>query len=181
MESITKTLSGIVADAFTACGYDGTLGHVTVSDRLDLCQFQCNGAFAGAKRYRKAPLRIAEEIAEKLKTSSFFEKAEAFAPGFINLTLKDSVLAEQANAVGADPNCGIPQQEPAQTIIIDYGGANVAKPLHIGHLRSAIIGETLKRLARAAGNKVIGDVHLGDWGTQIGLVITCLLYTSRCV
>ncbi|HIZ54576.1 MAG TPA: arginine--tRNA ligase [Firmicutes bacterium] len=171
MQTITKILTEIVEGAFAACGYESRLGAVSTSDRLDLCQFQCNGAFDGAKLYHKAPFMIAEEVAAKLQENSILEKAEAVRPGFINLTLKDSYLLSYAAQIAADQNAGIPQAEQEETIILDYGGPNVAKPLHIGHLRSAIIGESLKRLARATGRKALGDIHLGDWGLQIGLVI----------
>ncbi len=171
MQSITKTLTEIVSAVFEKCGYDGKLGTVTASDRLDLCQFQCNGAFAGAKLYRKAPFMIADEIAAELASNSIFSKVESVKPGFINLTLTDEYMLQLTKEIALDKFCGVPQTENPETIVIDYGGPNVAKPLHIGHLRSAIIGEALKRLARACGNKVCGDVHLGDWGLQIGLVI----------
>ncbi|MBP1545224.1 MAG: arginine--tRNA ligase [Oscillospiraceae bacterium] len=172
MQSITKKLTEIVSAAFEKCGYDPKMGTVTASDRLDLCQFQCNGAFAGAKIYRKAPFMIAEDVAAVLRNESIFSKAEVVKPGFLNLTLTDEYMLSLACEIDSDSFCGVPQAEKPETIIIDYGGPNVAKPLHIGHLRSAIIGEALKRLARACGNKVYGDVHLGDWGLQIGLVIT---------
>ena len=172
MKAITQILSEFVSQAFEIAGYDPSLGVVTASDRLDLCQFQCNGAFSAAKQYRKAPFIVAEQVAEVLKSDGIFSKAEVAKPGFLNLTLKDSYLLEHANAIAADPNLGIPMADKPSTIVLDYGGPNVAKPLHIGHLRSAIIGESIKRIARAAGHKVIGDIHLGDWGLQIGLVIT---------
>ena len=172
MKAITQTLSEIVSQAFEIAGYDSSLGAVTASDRLDLCQFQCNGAFAAAKQYHKAPFIVAEQVAEVLKSDGIFSKVEVAKPGFLNLTLNDSYLLKQANAIACDPHLGVPQAEQPATIVLDYGGPNVAKPLHIGHLRSAIIGESIKRIARAAGHKVIGDIHLGDWGLQIGLVIT---------
>lgn len=171
MKSITQILTDLVSQAFDDCGYDSSLGVVSPSDRLDLCQFQCNGAFAGAKLYKKAPFMIAEEVAQKIKDNPVFQTVDVVKPGFLNLTLSDSALLSFADEIAKDVHLGIPQAEVSETIIIDYGGPNVAKPLHIGHLRSAIIGETLKRLARAGGNRVIGDVHLGDWGLQIGLVI----------
>lgn len=171
MQSITKILTGIVSDAFDKCGYDSKLGTVTASDRLDLCQFQCNGAFAGAKLYKKAPFMIADDVAKVLQSEGIFSKVDVVKPGFLNLTLSDDYMLKLTKEIEADKFCGVPQAEKPQTIIIDYGGPNVAKPLHIGHLRSAIIGESLKRLARACGNTVYGDVHLGDWGLQIGLVI----------
>lgn len=172
MKAITQILSEFVFQAFEIAGYDPSLGVVTASDRLDLCQFQCNGAFSAAKQYHKAPFIVAEQVAEVLKSDGIFSKVEVAKPGFLNLTLKDSYLLEHANAIAADPNLGIPMADKPSTIVLDYGGPNVAKPLHIGHLRSAIIGESIKRIARAAGHKVIGDIHLGDWGLQIGLVIT---------
>ena len=171
MKFTTEILTQIVSDAFAACGYDPALGTVTLSDRQDLCQYQCNGAFAGAKLYRKAPFMIAQDVADKLNADSVFAKAEVVKPGFLNLTLKDEELLKLANAIATDPHLGLPQAETPETILVDYGGPNVAKPLHIGHLRAAIIGEALKRLMRVMGHKVIGDVHMGDWGLQIGLVI----------
>ncbi len=171
MTSIIDDLTGIVSGAFEDCGYDRDLGAVSVSDRLDLCQFQCNGAFSGAKQYKKAPFMIADEVVQKISKNEIFKSVEMVKPGFINITLKDEVLLKKAKEIAGDINLGIPQAEKSETIVLDYGGPNVAKPLHIGHLRSAIIGESLKRIARAMGNKVISDVHLGDWGLQIGLVI----------
>lgn len=171
MQVITQKLTEIVSAAFEKCGYDGKLGAVTASDRLDLCQFQCNGAFAGAKLYKKAPFMIAEDVAAVLQSEGIFSKAEVVKPGFLNLTLSDDYMLSLVKEIESDEFLGIPQAEKPQTIVIDYGGPNVAKPLHIGHLRSAIIGESLKRLACACGNTVYGDVHLGDWGLQIGLVI----------
>ena len=171
MNTITGKLSTVVSSAFEKCGYDPSLGSVTVSDRLDLCQFQCNGAFAAAKAYKKPPFVVADEVAAVLSEDEAFEKVEVAKPGFINITLTDKYILKETTALAEDKNLGVPQANPPQTIVIDYGGANVAKPLHIGHLRSAVIGEALKRLARAAGNKVIGDVHMGDWGMPMGLVI----------
>lgn len=172
MKAVTETLSSIVSQAFASCGYDASLGVVTPSDRLDLCQFQCNGAFAAAKQYHKAPFIVAEEVAQVLREDGVFSKVEVAKPGFLNLTLTDAFMLSMVNEIGSDPHVGIPQAEKPATIVLDYGGPNVAKPLHIGHLRSAIIGESIKRMARAAGHRVIGDIHLGDWGLQIGLVIT---------
>ena len=171
MNTLTKILTDKAAEAFEACGYSAELGAVTVSDRPDLCQFQCNGAFAGAKLYRKAPRMIASEVAEKLAADPDIKKAEAVGAGFINLDLTDDYLLRYVSDMLKDPSLGIPQAEKPETIVLDYGGPNVAKPLHIGHLRSAVIGEALKRLVRATGRTAIGDVHLGDWGLQIGLVI----------
>ena len=171
MKKITSLLSEIVSEAFKKAGYSEELGTVSVSDRMDLCQFQRNGAFAGAKLYHKAPFMIADEVAAILGENPMFGKAEAVKPGFINLTLTDEFLLEYVNSVIDDPNLGVPQVEAQESIVIDYAAPNVAKPLHIGHLRSSIIGESLKRIARATGRKVVGDAHLGDWGTPLGLVI----------
>ncbi len=167
MEIITELLAGIVGDAFEKCGYDRSLGRVTMSDRLDLCQFQCNGAFEGAKRYRKAPFMIADEVAAVIDGSKF-SKVESVRPGFINLTLKDDELLRFASGAAGS----VPASNAGETIVIDYGGPNVAKPLHIGHLRSAVIGESVKRILSACGARVIGDIHLGDWGLQMGLIIS---------
>lgn len=171
MKKLTKRLTETVSEAFERCGYDPALGAVTVSDRLDLCQFQCNGALSGAKLYHKAPIMIARDVVEKLSEIKEFSGVSAVAPGFINITLDDGYLISYLNEATADPDLGVPQCEKPETVVIDYGGPNVAKPLHIGHLRSAIIGESLKRTARATGRKVIGDVHFGDWGTPYGLTI----------
>ncbi len=164
--------------AFEAAGYDRALGRVTVSNRPDLCEYQCNGAMAGAKRYHKAPFMIADDVAKALSEkndgegSSVFSKAEVVKPGFLNLDVKESFLQSYLQQMSADERLGMPLPEKAEKIIIDYGGPNVAKPLHVGHLRSAVIGEAVKRIARFHGEDVIGDIHLGDWGLQMGLVIT---------
>lgn len=171
MKIITEVLTEIVSAAFEEAGYDKALGTVGLSDRLDLCQFQCNGAFAGAKTYRKAPFVIAEEVANILKKNSVFSDVHWVKPGFINLTLTDEFMVKTLNDIAAEGRGGAPVTDSPRKIVLDYGGPNVAKSLHIGHLRSAIIGESVKRLARAMGHEVIADVHLGDWGLQIGLVI----------
>lgn len=171
MDRITKILTDKVSDAFEKCGYDKALGITGVSDRPELCQFQCNGALKGAKIYKKAPIMIANEVCAVLSEDDSIEKAEAVAPGFINIILNDSYLIELLTSLSKDENLGVPQVGAGEKVVIDYGGPNVAKPLHIGHLRSAIIGESLKRLAKACGSEVLGDIHMGDWGLQIGLVI----------
>ena len=158
--------------AFRAAGYDEELAKVTLSNRPDLCEYQCNGAMAGAKTYRKAPFMIAEDVVSHLSDSGCFESVEAVKPGFINLKLSPAFAADYLNEMAADGKMGVEAEKEPRTIMIDYGGPNVAKPLHVGHLRSAIIGESVKRIARFKGNKVIGDIHLGDWGYQMGLIIT---------
>ncbi len=171
MKTILTHLTETVAAAFEKAGYDPSLGTVTVSDRADLCQFQCNGALAGAKLHHKAPRAIAEDVAALLREDAQFRQVDIAGPGFINLSLTDDALLAAVRALAADEHLGVPQAESPETVVIDYGGPNVAKPLHIGHLRSAIIGEAIKRLTRVCGHKAIGDVHLGDWGTPMGLVI----------
>ena len=169
--SITKILTDKLSAAFAECGYSAELGTVVTSDRPDLCQFQCNGAFAGAKLYHKAPRMIAADAAAKLEGDADLEKVEVVGAGFINITVSDEFLLGYVKQALADENLGIPQAEKPETVVLDYGGPNVAKPLHIGHLRSAVIGEALKRLVRATGRKTISDVPLGDWGLQMGLVM----------
>lgn len=155
-----------------AAEYDASYAKVTLSNRPDLCEYQCNGAMAAAKAYHKAPIMIANDVVAKLQDSPCFEVAEAVNPGFINLKVKPSFVADFLNQMAADSHLGVETAEDPQTIMIDYGGPNVAKPLHVGHLRSAIIGESVKRILRYKGHKVVGDIHLGDWGYQMGLIIT---------
>ena len=171
MEKLLDVISATVSGAFAAAGYDGALGRVTVSNRPDLCQFQCNGAMPAAKQYRKAPIAIANEVVAQLQTDEMFSKVEAVNPGFINLNLSETALADYVGQMKQDSRFGVPLAEKEKTIVIDYGGPNVAKPLHVGHLRSAIIGESIKRIYRYFGHKVTGDIHMGDWGLQMGLII----------
>lgn len=171
MKKILEMISDEMKNAFEQAGYDRELGKVTLSNRPDLCEYQCNGAMAGAKQYKKAPLMIANDVAAKLTDSSVFAKAEAVAPGFLNLTLTNEFVGEYVKNMRAADKYGLEEDKTAETIVIDYGGPNIAKPLHIGHLRSAIIGESIKRILRYIGHTVIGDVHMGDWGLQMGLVI----------
>lgn len=171
MKKFLDLLSEEMGKAFEMAGYDGALGRVTVSNRPDLCEYQCNGAMAGAKLYHKAPVMIAKDVAEKLEDSQVFREAEAVAPGFLNLKLSEEYLLKVVQDMAADSKFGLEKPEKTKTVMVDYGGANVAKPLHVGHLRSAVIGESIKRINRFVGHKVIGDAHLGDWGLQMGLVI----------
>ena len=172
MEKIIDLIGKEVKDAFEQAGYDRELGAVSISNRMDLCQYQCNGAMAGAKKYKKAPFMIADEVVALLKDSKTFQSIESVKPGFINIKLSNEFLASYVNEMAAAPKYGCEESKEPKTIVIDYGGPNVAKPLHVGHLRSAIIGESIKRLGKFMGHKVIGDVHLGDWGLQMGLIIT---------
>lgn len=170
MKKIIEEIGDQLRQAFLSAGYHEKYGFATLSNRPDLCEFQCNGAMAAAKEYRKKPLDIAEEIVEKLKDNTMFERVEALAPGFINIILDKAFLSDYLKSLSGRERWGT-QNPKTQKIIVDYGGANVAKPLHIGHLRSAIIGEAIKRLGSYLGNEMIGDVHLGDWGLQMGLII----------
>ena len=172
MKKVIEILQEELSAAFEKAGYDKKYAKVGVSNRPDLCQYQCNGALAAAKEYHKAPIQMANEVVEFLKDSKSFKEIVAQAPGFINMSVSDKFLADYINEMAASETLGLEKAENPETIVIDYGGANVAKPLHVGHLRSAVIGESIKRTARYLGHKVVGDVHLGDWGLQIGLIIT---------
>lgn len=171
MKKIIDVLQEVMEGGFEQAGYDKKFGFVTVSNRPDLCQYQCNGAMAAAKQYKMAPFQIAEKVVEAVKENDIFEKIEMVKPGFINITVSGKLLVDFGKAMMKEEKFGIPAPEKERTVVIDYGGANVAKPLHVGHLRPAIIGESVKRICRFMGDKVIGDVHLGDWGLQIGLII----------
>ena len=175
MKKILDALSEVVGQAFVDSGYEASYGKVTISNRPDLCEFQCNGAMAGAKAYRKAPIMIANAVVEKLLEQNaqtpVWQEVTAVMPGFINLKLAPEFLAGQLTEMNGDDKLGCLVEAEPKTMVIDYGGPNVAKPLHIGHLRSAIIGESIKRICRYMGNQVIGDVHLGDWGLQMGLIM----------
>ncbi len=172
MKKITDYIEEVVKPAFVKAGYDEGYGVIHTSNRPDLCQYQCNGAMAAAKEYHKAPFDIAADVVGLLKDAPIFEVVEAVRPGFINITLAPGYIADFVGKMAADENYGYEKTDNPKTIVIDYGGPNVAKPLHVGHLRAAIIGESIKRIAKYAGHRVIGDVHLGDWGLQIGLIIT---------
>ena len=173
MKKILDLITDEVTKAFTECGYDAKYAKVTLSNRPDLCEYQCNGAMAAAKEYKKAPFMIADEVVEKLAANPIFAKAESVKPGFLNLKIDEAYLADYvAKMQEDDGRFGCEKTEAPKTIMIDYGGPNVAKPLHVGHLRSAIIGESVKRIGKFMGHNVIGDVHLGDWGLQMGLIIT---------
>ncbi len=172
MEKVLELISKEVGDAFEAAGFDRELGRVTISNRPDLCEYQCNGAMAGAKKYGKAPFMIADAVAEKLQNNEMFEKVDSVKPGFLNITVSGDFVRGYVVRMLHEKHLGVNMPGHAPTIILDYGGANVAKPLHVGHLRPAIIGEAVKRILKYAGNNVIGDIHMGDWGLQMGLIIT---------
>ncbi|MCI9174383.1 MAG: arginine--tRNA ligase [Lachnospiraceae bacterium] len=173
MEKILDIISKEVMEAMKANGYEEKYGKVTLSNRPDLCEYQCNGAMAAAKEYKCAPFLISDKVAQSLADSRIFESAESVKPGFLNLKINPEYLAEYLQEMESDQErLGCGKCEAPKTIMIDYGGPNVAKPLHVGHLRSAIIGESVKRIGRFMGHNMIGDVHLGDWGLQMGLIIT---------
>lgn len=174
MKKILEVLEQELKAAFAACGYEEKFAKVVLSNRPDLCEYQCNGAMAAAKAYKKKPIDIANAVVEQLtgeNANPVFSQIVAVMPGFINLKLSESFLADYMNGMAADEKLGLEEPAKKETIIVDFGGANVAKPLHVGHLRSAVIGESVKRMGRFLGHNVIGDVHLGDWGLQMGLII----------
>ena len=170
MQKILDIITAKMQQAFVDAGYDASFGRVTVSNRPDLCEYQCNGALAAAKQYKCAPIMIAKSVAEKLDAADY-SMVDAVMPGFINLKLSDAFLQTYLEEMRTAPDFGVAKPGEGKTIVVDYGGANVAKPLHIGHLRPAIIGEALKRLHAFLGYNTIGDIHLGDWGLQMGLII----------
>ena len=172
MKKLTEQLEEIVKAGFERAGYDKKYGFISISNRPDLCQYQCNGAMAAAKEYHKAPIQIAGDVVEGLRENSAFEKIEAVNPGFINITVSGELLRQAGVQMMTQERFGLERSAEPRSVVIDYGGPNVAKPLHVGHLRSAIIGESVKRIVRFKGNQVIGDIHLGDWGYQMGLIIT---------
>ena len=171
MEKLLDIITNEMQAAFTEGGYDAGYAKVTLSNRPDLCEYQCNGAMAAAKAYKKKPIDIANDVVERLKESRYFEEVTAVIPGFINLKLSGAFLSDYMNGMRTGEKLGLDEVKEPKTVIVDYGGANVAKPLHVGHLRAAVIGEAIKRMGRFVGHKVIGDVHLGDWGLQMGLII----------
>ena len=170
MQKILDIITAKMQQAFADAGYDPSFGRVTVSNRPDLCEYQCNGALSAAKQYKCAPIQIARAVAEKLDANDY-DLVEAVMPGFINLKLSGSFLRAYLEEMRTAADFGVEKPGLGKTVVVDYGGANVAKPLHIGHLRPAIIGESLKRLHAFLGYNTIGDIHLGDWGLQMGLII----------
>ncbi len=172
MKEILDVITEKMTAAFKEAGYDEKYARVVLSNRPDLCEYQCNGAMAAAKEYHKAPFMIADDVVEKLNGEAMFSMVESVKPGFINMNISEDYITEYLNSMNEDERLGVDAIENPKTIMIDYGGPNVAKPLHVGHLRSAIIGESIKRIGKFMGNEMIGDVHLGDWGLQMGLIIT---------
>ncbi|MFA7276290.1 MAG: arginine--tRNA ligase [Pseudobdellovibrionaceae bacterium] len=172
MNSLISQLSGILGEAFVAEGLDMSFGRVIGSDRPDLAQFQCNGAMAAAKAARKNPRAVAEAIVMRLNVHPAFAKVEIAGPGFINLTLTDSYLQKYLALLVRDTRCGASPLVQGETVVLDYGGPNVAKAMHVGHLRASIIGDSVRRIMKFAGFNTIGDIHMGDWGTMMGMVIS---------
>ena len=172
MKKVIDFIEEELSAAFEKAGYDRELAKVTLSNRPDLCEYQCNGAMAGAKAYHKAPFMIAEDVTANLTEKRYIGEIEVVKPGFINMKLDKSAVSSYLNGMREAEDLGIEKAKEPEMIVVDYGGPNVAKPLHVGHLRSAIIGESVKRIARKAGHRVLGDIHLGDWGYQMGLIIT---------
>ena len=172
MKQLIELISEEVKEAFNKAGYNPDYGKTNLSNRPDLCEFQCNGAMAAAKEYHKAPIAIAEDVVTHLEGNAMFSEVEAVKPGFLNFRIAEEYLGEYVGGMLKDERFGLEKTNKPLTIMIDYGGPNVAKPLHVGHLRSAVIGESVKRISRFMGHNVIGDVHLGDWGLQMGLIIT---------
>ncbi len=171
MEKFVDLISLRVSKAFADAGFDASYGKVTVSNRPDLCEFQCNGAMPAAKAYKRAPIQIAAAVAAQLEGDPMFSQITAVNPGFLNFNVSAQFLRDRVAAMSQSEKYGLADDPNARTVVVDYGGPNVAKPLHVGHLRSAIIGESLKRIYRYFGNHVIGDIHMGDWGLQMGLII----------
>lgn len=171
MKKILDLISEEVMQAFEAAGYEKELGKVSISNRPDLCEYQCNGAMAGAKKYKKAPIMIANDVAAKLADSQVFEKVDAVAPGFLNFTLSREFVGNYVKEMRTFDKFGLEEAQTPLEMVIDYGGPNVAKPLHVGHLRSGVIGESIKRIVRYMGHHIIGDIHLGDWGQPMGLIM----------
>ena len=171
MKKILDLISEEVMQVFEAAGYEKELGKVSISNRPDLCEYQCNGAMAGAKKYKKAPIMIANDVAAKLADSQVFEKVDAVAPGFLNFTLSREFVGNYVKEMRTFDKFGLEEAQTPLEMVIDYGGPNVAKPLHVGHLRSGVIGESIKRIVRYMGHHITGDIHLGDWGQPMGLIM----------
>ncbi len=172
MSTISEILSSAVGSAFKAEGLPEDLGLVRTSDRPDLAQFQCNGAMQAAKIAKKAPRQIAESVLGHLEGDTRFSRVEIAGPGFLNLNVTDEFLTSHVNAIAADERLGCPTVENVRKVVLDYGGPNVAKAMHVGHLRASIIGDSLRRLFAFLGDDTVGDVHMGDWGLPMGMLIT---------
>ena len=175
MSDLKSILSEAVAAAFAEEGLPADLGRVTASDRPDLADFQANGALAAAKRMGRNPRDLAAAVAARLAGDARLAAIEVAGPGFINLKLTDAALSARAQVIAADPRHGAEIASTPRRVLVDYGGPNVAKPMHVGHLRASIIGESIKRIYRFRGDTVLGDAHFGDWGYQMGLLIGAVM------
>jgi arginyl-tRNA synthetase len=181
MSDLKESLSEAVEAAFADLGLPPALGRVVASDRPDLADFQSNGALAAAKRVGRNPRELATAVAERLAADPRLAAVEIAGPGFINLKLTDQALSERAQAIADDPRLGAETLAHPRRVLVDYGGPNVAKPMHVGHLRASIIGEAIKRLYRFRGDTVLGDAHFGDWGYQMGLLIGAVMDESPAI
>lgn len=179
MPSLAQKLSVIVGEAFAAQGLDTAFGVVKVADRPDLAQFQCNGAMGAAKAAKKNPREVAGAIVADLQKNPVFSKIDIAGPGFINLNVTDEYLAAYLKETGAGDRAGMEESGKGITAVLDYGGPNIAKAMHVGHLRAAIIGDSVRRIMAFAGYKTLGDVHMGDWGTHMGMLIDDYLTTGE--
>ena len=175
MNDLKRSLSEAAAAAFQAAGLPPEFGRVTASDRPDLADFQCNGALAAAKSAKRNPREIAAQVVETLKGDPRLASVEIAGAGFINLRVSDEALSVRAREIAADARTGAQVLDAPRRVLVDYAGPNVAKPMHVGHLRASIIGESIKRLYRFRGDEVLGDAHFGDWGFQMGLLISAIL------
>lgn len=175
MNDLKRSLSEAAAAAFQAAGLSPDFGRVTASDRPDLADFQCNGALAAAKSAKRNPREIAVQVVEQLKADPRLASVEIAGVGFINMRVSPAALAARADEIAADERAGASLLEQPRRVLVDYAGPNVAKPMHVGHLRASIIGESIKRLYRFRGDQVVGDAHFGDWGFQMGLLITAVM------
>ena len=172
MQRFLDLLSKLAGNAFENAGIEASYGRVKLSDRPELCEFQTNGALSAAKKYKKNPMEIAESVAERLSKDPAFSCVSAVRPGFVNFNVSNDFLLSYIKDMYEDEErLGVSRTDHPKKIIMDYGGPNVAKPLHVGHLRSAVIGESLKRILRFIGHDVTADIHLGDFGLQMGLII----------
>ena len=174
--SLEKTINQKLLTIFKTLGFDSRFAVVKTSDRPDLSDFQCNGALALAKSEHKNPREIATQIAEELKKDPDFETISVDGPGFINLKINNSLLGKIIDSTSTDERLGCEKVETPKTIVLDFGGPNVAKALHVGHLRSAVIGESIRRIEEFVGNKTISDVHFGDWGTPMGMILAEIIH-----
>jgi arginyl-tRNA synthetase len=175
MSDLKRSLSEAAAAAFQAAGLSPDFGRVTASDRPDLADFQCNGALAAAKSAKRNPREIAVQVVDILKTDPRLASVEIAGVGFINMRVSSDALSTRANEIAADPRAGAEPLAAPRRVLVDYAGPNVAKPMHVGHLRASIIGESVKRLYRFRGDDVVGDAHFGDWGFQMGLLISAIM------